>query len=146
MLLATTATAQTADPCATTTATSDTVTSGRPFTVTWKLPANVPSSTDATVLVPARYDGFLLALDAATGTARTEALPKPTPKICADGMQGYTFTVAVGVAKGSHTMVVSAYMVDAAGARQEAASTVRPFVAVDPLPTLVAPSNVRIWR
>lgn len=134
--------AQTADPCGTTTATSDSVFSGRPYSVTWKLPATMLANDGSQL--PAKYDGFMLAVD---GAAATEALPKPVPVVCADGMQGYKFTMATGVPKGAHSVVVHFYFVDAAGVRQEGAPATRPFVASDPVPVgpFGAPSNLRVW-
>lgn len=137
-----------ADPCVAVTTASDTIFSGRPFQVSWKLPAQVPVSTTDPTLVPAKYDGFLLALDGAIGAARFEPIPKPISKICPDGNLGFVTTFPTGVLKGSHSMVTLAYLIQADGTRLEGVPTTRPFAAVDPVPTgqPPAPSNVGISR
>lgn len=146
--------AQTPDPCAAVVGTSDTVYTGRPSTVTWQAQAQVPISATDSTLVPQRLDGFYLALDGAVGAARVDT-GKLTPVTCASGLLGFKFTLASGVAKGSHTVAVVPYnfTLDPVTqvptlTRQEGAWTLRPFVAIDPVQAgpPQAVTAAKVWR
>ena len=132
-----------------------TVTSGSPYTVEWIMDATVPASATDPTLVPHRIDGFYLQIDAGTKAdiKPTPGAPCPVGSVQA-GKIPYIYRTTSGVARGSHTLTLSAYNF-ALGAdgtptttRQEGPAVSVPFVGVDPVrvgpPT--APLGVIIKR
>lgn len=128
--------------CSTTPPTSFVVTTGAPFTVSWLMP---DTATENGQTVPNRFDGFYLQID---GGAKSD-IGKPTAALACSstslhpGDVAYTYKTPSGVAKGTHTLKISAwnYTLDGAGnpttTKQESTVVSVPFSAGDP--TLTGP-------
>lgn len=129
------------------------VTTGAPFQVTWLMD---DMATENNVSVPNRVDGFYLQIDA---SAKVDIGKPPAGPPCSTtsyhpGDFPYTYKTATGVAKGNHTLKISAwnYVLDGNGNattnRQESTVVSVPFSAGDP--TLygppIAPLSVVITR
>lgn len=118
--------------------------------ILWTMPSTMPVSSSDPTLVPARYDGFYVQIDALpridTGTLPSSA--------CSSGEWGYSFRWPTSITRGSHVASVQGwnFALDAGGnpttTRQEGAITTAPFVVADPLPTGApsAPRNVKVVK
>lgn len=130
-----------------------TVTSGAPFTVAWIMS---DTATENGITVPNRYNGFYFQVD---GGAKVDiAMASPQPACSAASLKPgdipYTYRTPSGVARGSHTMKISAwsFTLDGAGnpttTKQESIVTSVPFSAGDPIlfgPPM-QPSSVMITK
>ncbi|MDQ3525805.1 MAG: hypothetical protein M3451_12225, partial [Chloroflexota bacterium] len=151
LLLAATMAQAAADACSAPSG-AFTVSSGAPFTVTWVVPATAPTSATDPTPVPNRINGFNLQID--SGVKQNIGLPTAGPACPAGtahaGKIPYSYRTTSGVAKGSHTLSLSAwnYALDASGnpttTQQESAAVSVPFAVVDLVQTgpPVPPVNV----
>lgn len=131
------------DPCTAPPAgTTYTVTSGRPFKITFVVPDKAPASATDPTLVPNRISGFFIDVDDPNINNNVGWL-SPSGAACPAGstfagMLPYEYTLQ-GVSRGNHQVYVSAwnYALDANGAetttRQESELASVPFAAADPV-------------
>ena len=141
-------------PCAAAVGTSDTVTTGKAPTVSWKWPATFDDPVYGSV--PFRVNGASIEIVTSSGSVvqakRDYTLPSPT--LCSDGQNAYAVTLLSGVQKGSYIARVLGwnYVLDDNGnpttTRQEGGYATRPFNAVDALMTgaPTAPANLKVVR
>ena len=117
------------------------VTSGAPFTVMWLMLDTVPASATDPTLVPNRYNGFYIQIDGGPKTdiglaTAAAACLSTTPH---PGDIPFSYRTPTGVARGQHSLKISAwnFALDGAGnpttTKQESVVVTLPFTAGDPI-------------
>ena len=115
-----------------------TVTSGAPFGVAWIMH---DTATENGITVPNRYNGFYVQIDggAKADVGMAVAQPACSPSSLKPGDIPYTYRTPSGVARGTHTLKISAwsFTLDGNGnpttTKQESLVTSVPFSAGDPI-------------
>lgn len=124
--------------CSTTPPPPFTVTSGSPFTISWVVP---DTASENGLTVPNRFNGFYVQIDggAKVDVGLAVASPACSASSVRPGDLPFTYKTTAGVARGSHTLKVSAwnFTLDGAGnpttTKQESVVTSVPFAAGDPI-------------
>jgi hypothetical protein len=79
--------------------------SGAPFTISWTMQQQVPRSPTDPTLVPHRYEGFIVQIDAGPetdiGLPTATVCPVGTPRA---GDKKYTYRTQAGVNRGLHSL------------------------------------------
>jgi len=131
-----------------------TVTSGSPFTVQWIMADTVAENNTT---VPTRIEGFYLQIDGGEkfdiGKATALTTCPSTSTVYPNDLP-FSFRTTSGVARGQHTLKISAwnFVLDSAGdpttTKQESVVASIPFVAGDPIQygPPVSPTNVVIIK